>query len=743
MVKYINTKEYKYCQFIGGKSMRRISVILISMMVISLLFSINIFAAPVPKEQENWKWEALGPRVDEYLYPIITDYDAELMSFKSGELDTAYIQATRLDEVKDDPNIYILSYQTFNLQFLGINTKRYPWNFTALRQAMSHLIDREWVVREVFKGFGYPTESPIPPAFGAWSNPNVPSYPYSKELAKQKLLKAGFKYDEANKKWYDPNGNELPTFYIQVPPAEQAPWLFQEAQHIVEDAKSIGLPVEVEAIEFQALVAQIYAQTFKSFILYLGWDRIPTLAYELFRTGGSWNFWGISDPELDDYLEKFYYTANITEAQKWLWKAQEKVAELLPYIPIYMGRGNVGYRIDVAGVVFSKPVGGAHYFTNLDIHHIPKPFGGRFREALGSDPRILNPLSAITGDEWQVLGLVLENLFVADPDQISSDMPWLAEKWSIEETTLDGSKCTKITFHLAKNVTWQDGVPFTAKDVNFTYWLIKETKPRQMYAKAFESLLKTEVPDNYTIIVYINGTSWAYLYDLNVVILPEHIWGNKTLVEQHGGYESWDPSKVEHPKVKGLTCLVGTGPYIFKDRKLGEYILLAWNPNYWKRHPEKTLTLTVTAKESVYSGDKLPVEVTVKDYTGNVVTNATVKIEFMKDGKTVKTFTASHTGGGVYKADVDTSGLEGDYKVKVSAASQIPLGVLKRSTEISVTIIPLWQKYLPYIVLVVVLVIVVVAVYMWRMKRKAQVVEEEEMEKEEATSKEEEEKGES
>jgi hypothetical protein len=310
--------------------------------ILSLLPAYFAGAAPIPSEQQNWKWEPYGPRVDEILMPVILDYDARLMALRKGDVDTGFIQPTRVAEVKDDPNIYILTYQTFNLQFLGINCQQYPWNYTAVRKAVAHLIDRDWIIRNVFNGFGVPVESAIPPAFGDWNNPNVPTYPYSRDLAKKELLDAGFTYDEKSGKWYDPSGKPLGDIVIQVPPQEQAPWLFQEAQRIADEGKSIGLPIKIEAIEFQALVSQIYSKTFKSFILYLGWDRVPTLAYELFRTGGSWNFWGISDPELDKLLSEFYFTTNITKAKEALWKAQEKVNEILPYIPIYSGIANVG-----------------------------------------------------------------------------------------------------------------------------------------------------------------------------------------------------------------------------------------------------------------------------------------------------------------------------------------------------------------------------------------------------------------
>ncbi|MCD6445138.1 hypothetical protein J7L70_09160 [Candidatus Bathyarchaeota archaeon] len=693
-------------------SWRKFSLILLTLLFLAPTFCnlSMVNAGEVPDEQKNWKWEPYGPRVDTYLMPIYLDYDAQLMAFKKGEIDTSFIQAARVDEVKDDPNIYLLSFQTFNLQFLGINTALYPWNYTAIRQAIAHLIDRDWIVREIYHGFGYPVDAPIPPAFGDWSNPNVTSYAYSKDLAKKVLLDAGFTYDEAAGKWYDPSGREIPEFYIQVPPAEQAPWLYQEAQHIVEDANDIGLPLKVEAIEFQALVSQIYSRTFKSFILYLGWGRQPTLAYELFRTGGSWNFWGISDPELDEWLEKFYFTTDMNEAKQWLWKVQERVAEILPYIPIYMGRGNVGFRADIAGIVMLQPLGGQSYLTILDVHHVGLPFGGSYRDPLGSDPRTLNVFTAITGDELDVIDNILESLFIADPDQVSDDLPWLAKSWTMEEIEINGSKATKITFYLFDNITWHDGVKFTAKDVAFTWNFIKEKKPTQQYAMVFEKMIKTEVVDDYTVAAYINGTSWTYLYDLNVLIVPEHIWGNETLLEEHGGWERWDPSKVPHPTVEGLTCLVGTGPYIFAERKPGEYILLKWNYNYWRRHPGKSLSLTFTSTESLYAGDVLDVSATVQDYTGSPATNATVLVEILQDGSVVKSVSATHTGNGVYTASVDTGDLSGTYTVRVTASAEILGYTFTKSAEASLTVKPAYEKYLPYIIVVAVIVVIVVIV---------------------------------
>ncbi|MEM2794661.1 MAG: ABC transporter substrate-binding protein [Thermofilaceae archaeon] len=695
----------------------RYSILITAVIVVTSILPM-VFPAPTPVEQQQWKWEPYGPRVDQILMPVILDYDARLMAFKKGDVDTNFIQPTRVPEVKDDPNIYLLTYQTFNLQFLGINCQQYPWNYTAIRKAVAHLIDRDWIIRNVFNGFGVPVESAIPPAFGDWSNPNVPSYPYSKELAKKVLLDAGFTYDEKTGKWYEPNGRELGKIIIQVPPQEQAPWLYQEALHIIEDGRSIGLPMEIESIEFQALVSQIYSKTFKSFILYLGWGRVPTLAYELFRTGGTWNFWGISDPEIDKLLEEFYFTTDIAKAKQALWKVQEKVAQILPYIPIYMGLANVGFRTDIVGIVLNQPLGGQSYLTTLNVHHIGEPFGGTYRTPLGSDPRTLNPFTAISGDEWAVMNNILETLFIAHPDSVSDNLPWLAGSWEIEEISFNGHPATKITFYLNNNVTWQDGVKFLAKDVNFTWWFIKVNKPTQQYAMVFEKLIRTEVPNDYTIVAYINGTSWTYLYNLNVAIVPMHIWSNETLLAQYGGWEKWDPSKVPHPTVKGLTCLIGTGPFIFADRKQGEYILLRWYSNYWRRHPEKTISLDAQASaHTLYAGDPFTITTTVKDYTGTALANATVTVQLTRDGNVVKTVTATHVGSGVYQATIDTSGLEGNFDVWVSGSATVGGGSFNKTVSVKVTIRPAWERYLPFIASGIIVVIVAVAAFLFLKRR--------------------------
>ena len=87
----------------------------------------------------------------------------------------------------------------------------------------------------------------------------------------------------------------------------------------------------------------------------------------------------------------------------------------------------------------------------------------------------------------------------------------MAEKWDISDDNL------KIRFYLRKDVKWQDGTPFTAKFIVFTYKLIIDPKTPTAYASDFLRVKEFRVLDPFTVeITYELLTapalgSWAQL----------------------------------------------------------------------------------------------------------------------------------------------------------------------------------------------------------------------------------------
>src|SRR3954467_10347783 len=86
-----------------------------------------------------------------------------------------------------------------------------------------------------------------------------------------------------------------------------------------------------------------------------------------------------------------------------------------------------------------------------------------------------NPPSASLHEESTIASVtpfmaVFNNLVMFDPlkphESLETVVPDLAESWSWDSTN------TKLTFKLRHGVTWHDGKPFTAKDVQCTWRML-------------------------------------------------------------------------------------------------------------------------------------------------------------------------------------------------------------------------------------------------------------------------------
>jgi len=141
--------------------------------------------------------------------------------------------------------------------------------------------------------------------------------------------------------------------------------------------------------------------------------------------------------------------------------------------------------------------------------------------------------------------------------------PWLATSYTLSST--------EAIVQLRHGVKWSDGVPFTAKDVAFTFQYGKEHPTMWLSAGPYEGGIQSvEASGDYTVIFKFNKenpqyNTFLYLLLWKIPIIPEHIW-----------------SKVADPSTFPNTNPVGTGPFLLQSANTttGVYIFTK-NPNYW------------------------------------------------------------------------------------------------------------------------------------------------------------------
>jgi peptide/nickel transport system substrate-binding protein len=140
--------------------------------------------------------------------------------------------------------------------------------------------------------------------------------------------------------------------------------------------------------------------------------------------------------------------------------------------------------------------------------------------------------------------------------------PWLATGYSWNKTN------DVLTFNIRKGVLWSDGQPFTAKDVVFTYDLMKKYPAlvNNVGSVLSDYLSGWKAKDDYTVEFAFKTVHTVAIYVIaDALIVPEHIWKDLP-----------DPTAFtnENP--------VATGPFTEVTKFEDQIYVLEKNPHYWQ-----------------------------------------------------------------------------------------------------------------------------------------------------------------
>ena len=204
--------------------------------------------------------------------------------------------------------------------------------------------------------------------------------------------------------------------------------------------------------------------------------------------------------------------------------------------------------------------------------------GGTLTFATISEPLTFNLAISTDASSSGVLGYLFEGLTETSwlTDRVE---PALAESW---ERSDDGMTWT---FHLRRDVTWHDGEPFTAHDVDFTFNRIiynHEIPASSRSAFDFRFLdddgewqeghMTVTALDDHTVEFSLPVPFAPFLRSLGTAIYPKHILASH--VDDGTFVETWDidtdPAQI-----------IGTGPFTIESYEPGERVVLVRNPSYW------------------------------------------------------------------------------------------------------------------------------------------------------------------
>ncbi len=181
--------------------------------------------------------------------------------------------------------------------------------------------------------------------------------------------------------------------------------------------------------------------------------------------------------------------------------------------------------------------------------------------------QLFDPTAMIGATPLMVYDFIFDGLINLGPE---GKYPALAESWTI---SADGKQ---IDFKLRKGVSFQNGDPFSAEDVKFTFERVMAPDSTHAYRRGFvDSLERIEVLDPLTVRFVLKEPWPAFFTTARYALTPIV---PKKYYEQVGAKGFQDKPR-------------GTGPFMLAGVKSGEWTKFEANANYWGGAPHiKTVT---------------------------------------------------------------------------------------------------------------------------------------------------------
>ena len=180
--------------------------------------------------------------------------------------------------------------------------------------------------------------------------------------------------------------------------------------------------------------------------------------------------------------------------------------------------------------------------------------GGFVTEA-ANDPDTLDLHQTSNPDSYTVFAYIYETLVTEAPDGKFVGM--LAESWDVSADN------KTITFKLRKDVKFTDGSPFNAEAIKFTFERLLRLGTKSPVQSTIKNIEKMETTDEFTFRMTMKDPYAPIFHDL---------------ATSYAGILSPVAVKAANDDIGRKP--IGTGPYILKEWKTGQSIVLERNPNY-------------------------------------------------------------------------------------------------------------------------------------------------------------------
>ena len=295
------------------------------------------------------------------------------------------------------------------------------------------------------------------------------------------------------------------------------------------------------------------------------------------------------------------------------------MANATPIVAAGGSRNGFAFYQGADGTPAASPTSGAPGIPEVGMEGRTRGEGGELRIIQWQAATHLNAHRGTGDKDYLAADIVCEPLMRYAED--GSLLPNLITEVPAVENGLLAEDLSQVTFTLLPDVTWSDGEPFTARDVQFTWqWITTESNAAVTFA-VWDVIENIEVVDDLTAVVTFKQPSAAWFDPFtggrNGHIYPAHVFGD-------------DPANANEDF---LLNPIGTGPYVVTSFVPNDSVTYEANQNY--RFPNKPFFATVNIKGGgdAASAARAVLETGEYDYAWNLQVEPDVLAEMAEGGQ--------------------------------------------------------------------------------------------------------------
>ncbi|HVM24774.1 MAG TPA: ABC transporter substrate-binding protein [Candidatus Limnocylindrales bacterium] len=311
-----------------------------------------------------------GPYASEFQYPLYGGQEAAVLALANGEVDFLLnplgMQRGFQDQVAENEDLTAIVNPTNGFRFMAFNHARAPMSDPAFRDALTALINKEFVTGNLLQGVAFPLYVILPEGNVAWYNEEAAAelaeIGYAglednerRQIAIDLLTEAGYTWETAptiedgtftaGQGLIGPDGEPVGQLELITPTASYDPLRATFGNYISGVAQEMGINLVSIPTDFNKIVADVFAtdadnnytSDFDMFILgySLGNAAFPTFHGSFFATGGDSNNTQYSSEEYDAASAAFDAAQTEEEAYEAMWEMERLIAIDKPHVPLF------------------------------------------------------------------------------------------------------------------------------------------------------------------------------------------------------------------------------------------------------------------------------------------------------------------------------------------------------------------------------------------------------------------------